>query len=302
MLLQPNLSLKTNFTIRAITLAVIIIGVLLLVNMLVLGVAKFYGVEITNREDLLTILDGGQNIAIAKMIVGLNHFLTFIVGPMIFLLVFYRNSIWNYLQLRHFNPQYIILFPLALFFLLPLMGFITFYIAQIEFPTFLDNMDADATETLTKLLKMEGPTDLMINLMLIGILPGIGEELLFRGIIQKEIYQKWNKPHLAIWSTAILFSAFHFQVVGFLPKMMIGAVLGYAYYYSGSLILPMIVHTINNGFATVSYYMAGEDIEAEKIPEVNVPISAVLISTLIFLMIAHYIKSISLPSNTKGDE
>lgn len=297
MSLQPNLPLNTNFTIKAITLTVIIISVLMLVNLLILGIASLNGVSIASESDLIKLLDNKENLGLVKTIVGTNHLLTFIVAPLIFLSIFYQKKIRRYLQLRHFQPIYLLLFPLALFMLYPLMGYLAFYIDKIDFPDFLSRMDADATESLTKLLKMDHPTDLLINLLLIAILPGIGEELLFRGIIQKEIYQKWNRPHLAIWVTAFIFAAFHFQVVGFLPKMMIGVVLGYAYYFSKSLILPMVIHAINNGFATVSYYFAGDTISAENIPDQNISLGSVIISTIIFAMTMYYIYHIYQLSN-----
>jgi uncharacterized protein len=295
--LQAKHPLSTNFSIKAITLTVIIISVLVLVNMLILGLASVNGINITSESDLMELLDDQENLGLVKTIVGINHLLTFVVAPLIFLTIFYRNRIWQYLQLRHFQPIYLLLFPLALFMLYPLMGYLAFYIDMIDFPDFLSKMDADATESLTKLLKMDHATDLLINLVLIAILPGIGEELLFRGIIQKEIYQKWNRPHLAIWVTAFIFAAFHFQVVGFLPKMMIGVVLGYAFYFSRSLILPMVIHAINNGFATVSYYFAGDAIKAENIPDQNVPLGSVIISTLLFAMTMYYIYHIYLQSH-----
>jgi membrane protease YdiL (CAAX protease family) len=250
----------------------------------------------------MQLLDDEVNLGLVKAIVGINHLLTFIAAPLIFLTIFYKNKIKQYLQLRHFQPIYLLLFPLALFMLYPLMGYLAFFIDKIDFPDFLSQMDADATESLTRLLKMDHPIDLIINLLLISILPGIGEELLFRGIIQKEIYQKWNRPHLAIWVTAFIFAAFHFQIVGFLPKMMIGVVLGYAYFFSGSLILPMVIHAINNGFATVSYYFAGEGTKAENIPDQNIPLGSVIISTMLFALTMYYIYHIYLQSQLAEHE
>lgn len=270
--------------------------------MLILGIASINGINITSESDLMQLLDDEVNLGLIKAIVGINHLLTFIAAPLIFLTIFYRNKIKQYLQLRHFQPIYLLLFPLALFMLYPLMGYLAFFIDKIDFPDFLSQMDADATESLTRLLKMDHPIDLIINLLLISILPGIGEELLFRGIIQKEIYQKWNRPHLAIWVTAFIFAAFHFQIVGFLPKMMIGVVLGYAYFFSGSLILPMVIHAINNGFATVSYYFAGEGIKAENIPDQNIPLGSVIISTMLFALTMYYIYHIYLQSQLAEHE
>lgn len=299
---QPILSLRTNFFIKAITLTIIIISVLMIVNLLVLGVASYLGLSISSENDLIRLLDDDKNLPLVKAIVAANHFLTFIVGPILFMLIFYRDKIKAYLQLRHFEPRYLLLFPLALFFLYPLMGYIAFYVGKIDLPDFLSRMDTDATESLTRLLKMENIFDLMVNLVLTSVLPGIGEELLFRGIIQKEIYHKWNNAHLAIWVTGFIFAAFHFQVVGFLPKMLIGVILGYAYYFSGSLILPMIIHAINNGFATVSYYVAGNQIKAEDLPDQNIPLLTVVLSTMIFVMLMFNIFYIYRQSKITSDE
>lgn len=280
----------------------IIIGVLLLVNIIILSLTKYLGLDISSKDDFLDWMSADGQLGYLKGIIGANHLLTFVVGPLIFLSIFYKNRILEFLQLRHFDPQYILLFPLALFSLYPLMGYLTYYIALIDFPDYLSDLDTDATASLTRLLKMEGPFDLILNIILLGILPGVGEELLFRGIIQKEIHQKWNRPHLAIWVTAIIFSAFHFQVIGFLPKMMIGVVLGYAYFLSGSLILPMVIHALNNSFATVSYYFMGQNAVAENTPEANLPLGMVLISTLVNAALFYQIYQISSFPKNKIDE
>ena len=84
--------------------------------------------------------------------------------------------------------------------------------------------------------------------------------------------------------------------------MMIGLVLGYAYYYSGSLILPMIMHALNNGFATLGYYFAGNQIEEQDALVENVPILPVIISVLGFLMIMTYIHKQYAPVNPEFHE
>ncbi len=299
---QPNLILNTTFLVRALSLIGIIIGALLLFNGALLAVAHYYNIQLTSEDDLFALLKDEKYTLAVKSIVGLNHFLTFIAAPLVFVFVFYKNKITSYLQLDHFPPPLLLWFPLALFFLYPLMGFLTFYISQLELPAFMAEMDVDAMVTLNSLLKMDTVGDLLINLFLIAILPGVGEELLFRGIIQKEITNRWQNPHVAIWVTAFIFGVFHFQIVGLLPKMMIGLVLGYAYYYSGSLILPMIMHALNNGFATLGYYFAGNQIEDQDALVENVPILPVLISVLGFLMIMIYIHKQYAPVNTEFHE
>jgi len=66
-----------------------------------------------------------------------------------------------------------------------------------------------------------------------------------------------KNEHAAIWLTAFLFSFFHMQFLGFFPRMLLGAVFGYAAHWSGSLLLPMVGHLINNGVAVLIAYFIG---------------------------------------------
>jgi len=276
-----------------LALSAIVTAGILVGNLIIAGIALLFGANIVSENEVFELLKDPGYAPIIKTIIGLNHFIIFILSPLIFLWIFYRNKIKEYLSLRHFQPAYIMLFPFALFSLYPLMAYISFYVAKFDFPDFLDKMDQESLNAMSNLLTMNTPVDLLVNLILIGIIPGIGEELLFRGIIQKEIFTRWQRPHLAIWITAIIFSAFHFQVTGFLPKMVIGVILGYAYYFSGSLILSMFVHAINNCVATLGFYFSGGNIDPESVPAENVPLSAVIFSSIIFGWLMYYIKSLS---------
>jgi len=181
------------------------------------------------------------------------------------------------------------------------MGYLSFFIDQIDLPDFLDSMDKSSMESLGELLKMTSIQDLLVNIVIIGIIPGIGEELLFRGIIQKELITKLVNPHLAIFITAVLFSAFHFQVAGFIPKLIIGLVLGYAYYLSGSLILAMVIHTLNNVFLTTSLFASGGKIETQAEQTENIPVLVVFFSLIMFFTLSYMILSITKP-NIHQDE
>ncbi len=278
------------------SLILIVISAILVSNLILLGIASIFNVTIESENDLMALLKDENNIGYVKSYVAINHILIFIISPLIFLMIFYRNRVVSYLTLSHFHPSLLLLFPLALFSLYPLMGFLSFYIEQIELPDFLDNMDKSSMESLGELLKMTSIQDLLINIVIIGIIPGIGEELLFRGVIQKEISKKLINPHVAIFITAFLFSAFHFQVAGFIPKLMIGLVLGYAYFLSGSLILPMIIHSLNNIFLTTSLFAAGGKIQTQDIQSENVPIAAVLFSLILFATLTYLILSITKPN------
>jgi membrane protease YdiL (CAAX protease family) len=109
-----------------------------------------------------------------------------------------------------------------------------------------------ATEAL---LRMNNWIDLVKSVLLVGLITAIAEELMFRGCLQT-IFARWTKNmHVAIWITAALFSAFHMEFFGFLPRLMLGVFFGYFAAWSGSVWPPVWAHFLNNGTAVVLTYL-----------------------------------------------
>ncbi len=116
----------------------------------------------------------------------------------------------------------------------------------------------------------------------IAIVPAIGEELLFRGLIQKYFQQMFGNPHIAIWVTAVLFSAFHMQFFGFFPRMLLGAFFGYLFYFSGNLIYAIIGHFVNNGLTVLMIYLYQSDVVPYDIENTDsIPLETVAIFAII---------------------
>ncbi len=127
------------------------------------------------------------------------------------------------------------------------------------FETWMKNAEENAAVLTEAFLNVKTIPGLMFNLLMIAVVPAIGEELLFRGVLQK-IFIKWTKNiHVGIWITAILFSAFHMQFYGFLPRMVLGLLFGYLLVWSGSMWLPIIAHFINNAAAVVAMYLVSQN-------------------------------------------
>jgi membrane protease YdiL (CAAX protease family) len=133
---------------------------------------------------------------------------------------------------------------------------------QMVLPTWLSGVEewmkskeAEA-EWLTKQF-MSATTigGLLVNLFLMAVLPAVSEEITFRGVLQ-QLFQGSKVSHLAIWCTAIIFSAIHMQFYGFIPRMLLGALFGYMFVWTGSLWVPMLMHFVNNGMAVLLYYIA----------------------------------------------
>lgn len=130
------------------------------------------------------------------------------------------------------------------------------YMSGIE--QWMKNSEATAEEITNAFLNVKGLGGMLFNLFMIALLPAIGEELLFRGVIQKICTNLTQNHHAAIWISAILFSALHMQFYGFIPRMLLGAIFGYLLVWSGSIWVPIIGHFINNAFAVIMMYFINE--------------------------------------------
>ncbi len=130
-------------------------------------------------------------------------------------------------------------------------------------------MEEQAESITDSFLQFRAPGDLWINLFVIAVLPGIGEELLFRGVIQR-LFSEWTRSvHWGILITAVLFSMSHVQFFGFIPRLLMGVLFGYMLVWSGSLWYPVIAHFTNNALAVVYYYLAAEGRVGRELEEVG---------------------------------
>jgi membrane protease YdiL (CAAX protease family) len=165
--------------------------------------------------------------------------------------------------------------------------------ANVDFPDFMSGFEQwarnseDRNEQLTKTLTaFTSVGDMLLALLVIAILPAIGEEVVFRGLMQNELFRATKNPHIAIWVAAFIFSAIHFQFFGFVPRLLLGALFGYLYLWSGNLWIPILAHFFNNGLQIVAMYFVNNkviDVDAEV--ETSAPWPAVLTCTMVTAML-----------------
>ena len=136
----------------------------------------------------------------------------------------------------------------------PFIGLLLEWNMMISFPEWLLQFDINSEAIVGAFLKMSTIWDLLYTLLVIAVVPAIGEELLFRGYLQQKIAKSLKNPHTAILITAFLFSAIHFHFQGMIPRFVLGVLLGYLYYWSGSLFLPILAHFANNAQAVIFSY------------------------------------------------
>jgi len=151
----------------------------------------------------------------------------------------------------------------SLVFAIPLMNAVAQFNTGLNLPDRLEALESiiremeDSAEKLTGLF-LHGETlgDLAVNLMMIAILPALGEELLFRGVLQRLLTEWTRNSHAGILIGAFVFSFIHFQFYGFIPRFLLGLYFGYLLLWSSSLWIPIAAHFVNNGFAVVYYHFS----------------------------------------------
>jgi membrane protease YdiL (CAAX protease family) len=231
------------------------------------------------------------------MLQGMASIGGFIIAPLIFYYTLVKgNLIKDFIDL----PSNI--FTLLLMTIIMVFSFMvanTFFIdwnASIKLPESLTWFEqwAEGLEESMKglteyLTEFDSAGYFILAIVVIAVIPGVGEELLFRGFLQNILKRIFKNDHIAIWVAAILFSAIHFQFYGFIPRMLLGALFGYLYVWTGNLLIPIVAHFLNNSISLIALYIYQKglidiDVEStEALPTVYVLIfSALFALTLIY--------------------
>ena len=132
------------------------------------------------------------------------------------------------------------------------------FLASIE--EWMTDMEQQAIGLTNMFMSVETVGGLMINLLVIAVLPAIGEELLFRGVGQRLLNDWLKNIHVAIFLSALAFGILHLQFYGLLPRTLLGIILGYMYYWSGSLWVPVFAHFMNNAGAVIITWLQGKEV------------------------------------------
>jgi len=245
---------------------VIILCFLLFMTISLIVAMPVFGIESVINIPSLTDFNDPDNIRMLKYFQVVQSFGLFIVPSIILGWSFHGNFI-KYLYLDKtiiFSSVFIVI--VLMISALPLINFMGELNAQMELPRWMEVVERwmKATEEnaakLTKaFLDVKTPAGLFFNLFLIAVLPALGEEFLFRGIIQRIFTKITRNIHWGILISAVLFSALHMQFYGFVPRMLLGVMFGYLLIWSGSLWIPIIAHFINNGVVVVVMYYINQN-------------------------------------------
>jgi len=224
-----------------------------------------FGVNILSDPGAATNLKDPNVIASMKLLqvvtTGIGMFLvpSFLAG------ILFHASPVKYLSLRSaVSPLVLLSTVLIMFAAVPLINLMMAYNQHLHLPEFLSSVEvwmkeseAQAMKITDAFLTMNSANDMLLNLLVIAVVPAIGEELLFRGVLQRLFQELTRNVHLTVFLTAAIFSAIHMQFYGFLPRMFLGVLFGYMLVWTGNIWVPVLAHFINNGAAVFFAWLAG---------------------------------------------
>ena len=194
---------------------------------------------------------------------GINSIFMFIVPPIVYYYITCKEHRMQELGFRSLTPPWwLMLIGVALMFVcIPVTTQLTTWNENLSFgknltwlEDWIKSLEETAKAATEKMLNVDTIGGLLLNMVVVALIPAVGEEMTFRGVLQQSLTRKMN-PHVAIILSAAIFSFIHFQFYGFLPRMFLGVLLGYMFYVSGSLWTSIAMHFVNNGSAVLIYYL-----------------------------------------------
>jgi membrane protease YdiL (CAAX protease family) len=231
---------------------------LMLTYQIIISLISGFSLEMLVETINDSIMKNGNTIRIFQLFQTLAMFLI----PSIFLAMLYSDDEKEYLKIEtRVPPSVFALTILSMIAAIPFLNLTIYINEQMKLPEFLGpvetimrNMEDQAKTATERMLVSDNRYIILLNFLIIAVLAGISEEFMFRGVMQNIFQKLFRNHHAIIWIVAILFSAFHFQFYGFIPRMLLGAYFGYLLYYSKSIWVPILGHFTNNAAILLVYY------------------------------------------------
>ena len=135
---------------------------------------------------------------------------------------------------------------------LPFTAYLAQLNASFDLTEWQAQIEGDIASVLSDIIIETSTGQFALVLLAIAVLPALGEELVFRGLIQPGFVRMTRSAHVGIWMTAVFFGLVHLQFAGILPRVFLGAVLGFLAFRSQRLWLPIVAHALFNGVQAVA--------------------------------------------------
>ena len=261
-------------------------GTRLLVLLVLMGVGLIFASVLSIlliKQGLLTLLT-------------VQDLLAFIVPAIVAMAIFYRRP-FHAMGIDR-APGWLSLVVIILFYIvsLPAMNWLVSFNEAMSLPSWMGGLESwmreaedAAAEATQRILDINSAGMLVASVFVVGFMAGLSEEMLFRGAMLRTMQDSRLGTHAVVWIVAILFSAFHMQFYGFIPRMVLGLWLGYLFVWTRNLWVPIIAHTLNNSTVVVFSYLTNKGLVPEGFAD-NIGIPAE--GALPWLAIVSFIASI----------
>lgn len=309
---QAEIASRKNWPLSLVVITLVTFGTLVMLQGIAMAMVPFlFHLTI---DDLIGLVSGDFEVPNGRMallfVQGLGSGLGFWVATWIILRFLEKADLrWERQWTRVTGKNLAIVFVITLGGML-FNGLLMHWNAQLQLPGFLSEVEVWMKEMEIQLMELtnfltdfQSIPELLMGILVIGVFAGVGEELFFRGLIQPKMQYYFQSPHLGIWVTAFIFSAIHVQFFGFLPRMFLGAIFGYAYHYTGSLIYPIVGHILNNSLTLLLVYFVNQgllEIDLQSTEVVSYP--AALGGFLVLILGFLYFKKVNRATDEKLDE
>lgn len=269
-------SLKTAHPlIQAGVLTLLGFGAMFVLMSMVFLVLAIIGEPVSILSDPSSLKDPRSTGVLTLKVLQIMQSIGLFVTPYIIYTTIIKEKGYSLLELRG-RWGMLAVFSVTMIAALPMINYLAEWNSGLHLPAALSGVEEwmrstekDAEGLIKTFLTMETHGELLFNLFLIAFLPAIGEEVFFRGTIQPLVLRATKNPHVAVWLTAFIFSFFHMQFLGFFPRLILGGILGYAAHWSGSLVLPMVGHFLNNGLAVLATWYISKNLLSPEIEELG---------------------------------
>ncbi len=298
-MLKGRFTQLSNFNQILLSLSLVVGTSLILLFVGSLLCYLFFGLNIMTDTAAFDINGTHPNIPALKFYQAIYSTGMFILPPFIIAYLISSN-VRAYLQINQL-PRFSTFFQGFLLVLvsLPLINMMGELNSHIHFPDFLKDLEQwmrqseeKAALVTEKFLYMNNIGDLLLNLVLIAVIPALGEELLFRGVLQKQLSKWTGSVHWGIFISAVCFSALHMQFFGFFPRLFLGMLFGYLLVWTGSLWVPILAHLVNNGLAvSASYFIDKGQLpeKADSIGSSDLMWETSIISLILFSILTYHL-------------
>jgi len=223
-----------------------------------------------------------------KIVLIISSITAFALPAFFYAMITFTGKYFYFLGIR--NAQRINMYLLGIACILLAFPFV-FWLGElnqaVRLPEWMTGMEKETAKQMQAFLKVNNGYDILVNLFVIGLIPAVCEELCFRGAFQRIMINVTHSPWVGIILTGMLFSAFHLQFQGFLPRMFLGIVLGALYWYSGSLWTSIIAHFFNNAVQIIAVSYAPKYVNESP----TIPIYAALLSGIAVMAVLWFYAS-----------